>query len=1017
MSLEQLALMCAVGAPWLAAVVIFALGEKRNAARTVVGLAAAAVASVAAVLVGLQAAAGTPTAVGIPLLGTSFGLAADRLGALFAVVAAVLWLVTTVYATGYMSHASDRARFFGFFSVCVGSAIGIALSANLLTLFVFYEALTLATYPLVVHSGNAAAIKGGRTYLTYALTGGTALALGVIWLYALGGGGDFAKGVIPSELVAAHPGQLTAIFVLLMIGFGVKAAIFPAHGWLPAAMVAPAPVSALLHAVAVVKAGVFGIARVVLDVYGFETGRVLGVLGPLAALAAFTILFASVRALAQDDIKKRLAYSTIGQLSYIVLGLALGTPVAAAAAVAHLAHHAVLKITMFFTAGVLAEELHVKRVSQMDGVGRRMPVTMIAFTVAALGITGVPPIAGFVTKWGLGTGALDGGGIWPLAVLGVSTLLNAAYFMPMLGRAWFAAPRAEWTQHSGFEGDRRMVVPLTLTAVTGLVLGPLAWMAWAPASWAAAAVGAATAAVVPWNAGDFVVDRTGVLFLLLAVIVWIAAAIGSRGVHQRDRVRFWAFFMLSASGSFVLAFAAGPAAFYAAFSVMALSAYGLVVQNETSEAHAAGRGYLAFTLLAEALVLSGLLIGAHGGAGSTFAAGLAGSPWRDAGIALLLGAFGIKVGSVLLGGWMPGAYRATPRGAGAAVAGVVSSAGVLGMLRFMPGGVLDLVGWGTLVIGAGLVAAFFGAIAGVVQRSPRHVLAYSSMSQFGLMTIGVGAGLLRAELWPSAVAAVAVYTLHHGLAKAALFAGDDVVQATGSRRWALGLSLPALALAGLPLTSGAIAKVALKSVTGEVPGSLGYMLELALPIAAVGTTTLMARFIYLSLKLRVQDDLHHGDSSYQSAVGATRRAAVIAFGILLASVVSLLWLLPDEQIAYAASKSLSGHYLWVLGWPVAAGVALSAAAYAGRSLSARLVGLIPPGDIWAVALRVLNERWMSYQSWLSEAQAIAGTAEGPNRAALRFVDWVRAKEVRVLGWSVASTAIVGVATVVLLLSL
>ena len=298
----------------------------------------------------------------------------------------------------------------------------------------------------------------------------------------------------------------------------------------------------------------------------FRSGTALGLLGPLAALAAFTILFASVRALAQDDIKKRLAYSTIGQLSYIVLGLALGTPVAAAAAVAHLAHHAVLKITMFFTAGVLAEELHIKRVSQMNGVGRRMPVTMTAFTVAALGITGVPPIAGFVTKWGLGGGALDGGAVWPLAVLGVSTLLNAAYFMPMLGRAWFARPQVEWETHRGFEGDRRMVLPLALTAAAGLALGPLAGMEWAPASWAAAAVGAAKVSVVPWALGDFVVDRTGLLFAVLAAVVWLAAGIGSWRVHAAGHVRFWIFFSLSAAGSFALAFASGAAVFYAAFS-------------------------------------------------------------------------------------------------------------------------------------------------------------------------------------------------------------------------------------------------------------------------------------------------------------------------------------------------------------------------------------------------------------------------------------------------------------------
>lgn len=1010
MSLGQTALLVAVAAPWAAAVIIFALGERRHRARTVVGLTAALTASVAAVGVAVAAASGDLATIGVPLLGTGFALAVDRLGALFAVVAAVLWLVTTVYATGYMSHGANKARFFGFFAVCVGSAIGIALSANLLTLFVFYEALTLATYPLVVHSGNDAAIKGGRTYLAYALTGGTALALGVIWLYSLGGGVDFAAGPVPQSIVVAHPAQLTIIFALLMAGFGVKAALFPGHGWLPAAMVAPAPVSALLHAVAVVKAGVFGIARVVLDVYGFEAGEALGVLGPLAALAAFTILFASVRALAQDDIKKRLAYSTIGQLSYIVLGLALGTPVAAAAAVAHLAHHAVLKITMFFTAGVLAEELHIKRVSQMDGVGRRMPLTMIAFTVAALGITGVPPIAGFVTKWGLGTGALDSAGVWPLVVLAASTLLNAAYFMPMLGRAWFGRPPAEYGTHRGFEGDRRMVLPLALTALAGLVFGPLAGLPWSPASWAAVTVGAAPSAVVPWAAGDFTLDRTGALFAVLAVIVWLASAIASWRVHATHRSRFWTFLALSAAGSVVLAFATGPAVFYAAFSVMALSAYGLVAQDGTQEAHRAGRAYLAFTLVAEAVVLSGLLIGAQSAAvaSTSFAQGLVSSPWRDLGIAALLVAFGIKVGMPLLGGWMPIAYGATPRGVGAAVAGVVSSAGVLGMIRFMPGGVVDLPRWGAIVMTAGVVAAFYGAVAGVVQRAPRHVLAYSSMSQFGLMTIGVGAGLSGQSLWPAAVAAIAVYVVHHGLAKAALFAGADAVAASGSRRIGIGLALPALALAGLPLTSGAVAKVALKGVVAEAPASWAHFLEMALPLAAVGTTALMARFIYLSARRSVADS---------SAAHVSPVPGLIGFGLLLLMAGGFMWVIPDEAVRYAAHKSLTGHYLWVLGWPVAAGVVLSAAVFAMRGVFGRLVGVVAPGDVWAAPLRALDDSWVRYQTGLANDAPTDAAPTSATGGIDRFVRWAGSVERHVLTWSVASTAIVALATLVLLLSL
>ena len=490
MSWESAALVAAVVAPFATAVLVFALGEQRHGPRAAVNLAGAGATVVAVLAVAAAAMSGAPDgypAAGIALLDIGFGLRGDLLGALFAVVAGVLWLITTVYAIGYMSHASDRARFFGFFSIAVGSAIGIALSANLLTFFVFYETLTLATYPLVVHSGTPAALRGGRTYLTYALPAGGALAVGVVWLNLIAGPVEFvAGGSLDPALANTHAGSLVTIFALLMLGLGVKAALFPLHGWLPAAMVAPAPVSSLLHAVAVVKAGVFGIARVVLEVYG-PLGSELGVTQVLAALAGFTIIFGSVRALAQDDFKKRLAFSTIAQLSYITLGVALASPIAIAGGIAHLAHHAAMKITMFFTAGAVAEEVKAYRVSEFDGLGRRMPLTMAAFSLAAVGIVGVPPVAGFTSKWLIGIGGVDAGLWWVVAVLGASSVLNAAYFFPIIHRAWFREPKAEWASGPAPgrpEGDLRMVVPLVITAVLGLAMGVLAGLDVAPASWA-----------------------------------------------------------------------------------------------------------------------------------------------------------------------------------------------------------------------------------------------------------------------------------------------------------------------------------------------------------------------------------------------------------------------------------------------------------------------------------------------------------------------------------------------------
>jgi multicomponent Na+:H+ antiporter subunit D len=258
----------------------------------------------------------------------------------------------------------------------------------------------------------------------------------------------------------------------------VKAAIVPLHGWLPVAMVAPAPVSALLHAVAVVKAGAFGIIRVVYDVFGVRTADEIGVLAPLAVAAAVTILWGSLRALTQDDLKRRLAYSTVSQLSYITLGIATFGPVSTVGGLAHLIHQGIMKITLFFCAGLLAETLSVKRISEMSGVGRRMPMTMAAFTTAAFGMIGVPPLAGFVSKWYLGLGGIDSGDTWIVAVLVASSVLNAAYFLPIVRTAWFGAPRDAWADRplrlGAPEASWWLLAPTLLTAVLALGAGVLA---------------------------------------------------------------------------------------------------------------------------------------------------------------------------------------------------------------------------------------------------------------------------------------------------------------------------------------------------------------------------------------------------------------------------------------------------------------------------------------------------------------------------------------------------------------
>ena len=424
----------------------------------------------------------------IPFLpGLDLVLRADALSVIFITLSTLLWLVTTIYAIGYLEGSPYRSRFFGFFSLCVTATIGIALAGNLLTFLLFYEMLTLVTYPLVVHRGTNAARHAGNIYLAYTICGGTLLLIGTVWIYQLTGNLEFTHKGFLSEVATVHHPKLIIIFVLLIMGLGVKAALVPLHGWLPQAMVAPAPVSALLHAVAVVKAGAFGIVRVTYDVFGIEFSKLLGVAGPLAAVAAFTIIYGSLRALFQDDLKRRLAFSTISQVSYITLGIAIAGPLAAVGGVVHLVHQGLMKITLFFCAGNFAETLGIHKISEMNGIGTRMPLTMAAFTLGAFGMIGAPPMAGFISKWYLGLGALNTGSDWVIYVLAGSSLLNAAYFLPILYTAWFKPPPAAWPDERNYgriETARALLLPPIATALMALGAGLIASEPYTPLEWA-----------------------------------------------------------------------------------------------------------------------------------------------------------------------------------------------------------------------------------------------------------------------------------------------------------------------------------------------------------------------------------------------------------------------------------------------------------------------------------------------------------------------------------------------------
>lgn len=466
------------------ALVIFGLREDQRRVRTALNLSGAFVkAAIVVVLIPVVLSGEKLRWSFAWIPGLEIVFVTDTFSLFFVGLSSALWLVTTIYAIGYLEGSPNRSRFFGFFSLCVTATTGIALAQNLFTFLVFYELLTLVTYPLVAHRGTPEAMRGARTYLGYTLAGGVVLLLGVAWLTLEVGPVEFVAGGIPAvaELAARDPATATVIGALLLTGVSVKAALFPLHGWLPIAMVAPAPVSALLHAVAVVKAGAFGIIRVVEDTFGFALFAELGLLQVLAVAAAVTIVYGSLRALTQDDLKKRLAYSTVSQVAYIALGAALLSPMATAGAIVHMVNQGVMKITLFFCAGLFAEELKVHRVSELAGVGRRMPLTAAAFTVAALGMIGLPPFAGFISKWALGVGALDAGQPWVVGVLITSTVLNAGYFLPVIIAMWTRpaaipaseerAPRLSERGTRRIEAPAALLVPALVTAVLVVALG------------------------------------------------------------------------------------------------------------------------------------------------------------------------------------------------------------------------------------------------------------------------------------------------------------------------------------------------------------------------------------------------------------------------------------------------------------------------------------------------------------------------------------------------------------------
>lgn len=401
-------------------------------------------------------------------------LRADAMSMIFALVASSLWTIAVYYSLGYMRGLKEHAqtRFNACFALAIFGAIGVAFADNLLTMYLFYEIVSICTYPLVAHHQDDEGYEGGRKYLVYLTATAKAFLLpAMILIYVLTGTLDFA-GDIQSGIFSPEVSKplVVMLYVFCLFGFA-KNGVMPFHHWLPGAMVAPTPVSALLHAVAVVKVGVFCTTRVMLYVFGIDLMAALNLGIPTAYFVGFTVIAASVIALSKDNLKARLAYSTVSQLSYIIMGVALLTPAAVQGGLIHIVNHAFAKITLFFCAGAIYVAAHKKDISEMEGLGRVMPFTFGAFFVASLSMIGAPPVAGFISKWQLLVGSLQAHQIGILLLLLTSTLLNAAYFLPVTYKAFFGRPATATAGSAIKEAPLTMLIPILIACLISVLIG------------------------------------------------------------------------------------------------------------------------------------------------------------------------------------------------------------------------------------------------------------------------------------------------------------------------------------------------------------------------------------------------------------------------------------------------------------------------------------------------------------------------------------------------------------------
>lgn len=461
----------AVIVPVIGAIIIRLLDENKANLRHLVALISVSIVFIAVASMFPAVLAGEKIEIRLLNLFAGLGIffRIDLLGMVFGLVSSCLWVFATVYSIGYMAHEHDQRGYFVFFVLSCSAAMGVAFAGNLFTLYIFYEYLAICTYPLVVHAQTPESVKAGIKYISYSLAGGALVFLSIFMIHDLVGTLEFVPGGILSGVGDDKILLIKIIFFLLIAGFGTKAAIMPLHSWLPGAMVAPTPVSALLHAVAIVKAGVFGISRVFFSLYGRELLVELNVTQILAVFICFTIIVGSLMAIKQTVLKLRLAYSTIGQLGYITLGILLLNPATVTGGLIHIINHAVLKITLFFCAGMIITVTGKKNLNELNGVGRQMPLTMFAFAVGALGLMGVTPICGYISKYYLLTGSLEAGlPFFAYIILG-SSLLNAIYYLPIIASAYFK--EGVFEKQPGPEAPLTMLVPTLILVVISIIFG------------------------------------------------------------------------------------------------------------------------------------------------------------------------------------------------------------------------------------------------------------------------------------------------------------------------------------------------------------------------------------------------------------------------------------------------------------------------------------------------------------------------------------------------------------------